>query len=117
MMINVTWINWNCEFDCAMFNTLDEAKRFIYEYILSQPVVINSVQITDSTNVYTPKVTIDDTQLFSNIVSWIGHNCKTDMEILKTPADSLRFVNEYLLGEPIVFDSLKIGDQSFKLVI
>ncbi|MCM0758496.1 hypothetical protein M7775_07920 [Sporomusa sphaeroides DSM 2875] len=114
-MINVRFINWDGQSDSAEVATMDEAKRFISEYIITQPIVMDSVRVTDGTNQYTVKVTPDATCDNTTKVTWRDCTGKINEQVLRNPADTLRFIQENILCEPVVLDSVRIVKQSFKL--
>ena len=115
-MIKITWQNWNNESDSEEVANLEEAKAFVNDCLINDPIIIASVKIIDETKEYTFSVA-DGIQLVSTTVTWIDHNNKANEEILENSTDALRFVKEDLLGQPVVFKSIKIGEQSLKLVM
>lgn len=117
MMIYVTWIAGDCMSHSADFDALDGAKAFVYDYLLSEPVAIDSVIITRGTKKHYPYVTASKNRLVDSVVTWIDWNGVSDKETLKNPRDALRFVKEYLLSQPVIFNSIKIGEQGLKLTI
>lgn len=116
-MVIVNWLDENCLRHAVEYHTLTEARVFVNKVLLKQPIVINSLRLTRGFKTYTPTITTDKVQLTSNIVYWKEDDCKINQEILKNPKDSLQFIKEYVLDQPVIFNSIRIGDQSLKLVI
>jgi len=117
-MIKINWKNLECQLDSEEVATIEEAKEFINDCLLVDPIVIDSVKIIDGDNEYSLKLAEDITVNNGPVdVMWLDHDGKSDRETLTHSADALRFVKEFLFGQPVIFNSIKIGEQSLSLTM